>query len=171
MTVYEYTPKDAIRFWSKVAITNNPDNCWEWQAARTDKDYGHFMVGGRKGGTEKTHRVAWCLTYGQIPDGLWVLHKCDNPPCCNPKHLFLGTSDDNIRDMVSKRRNSTGEQHGLNHIGELNVNSKLTADKVRYIRCRYASGDVNFTELGREMCVNRSTIAGIVKQRLWKHID
>lgn len=168
--MYQYTSKDISRFWTKIAITANSDKCWEWQAGCTDSGYGHFMVGGRKGGTEKSHRVAWELTNGAIPDGLWVLHSCDNRKCCNPAHLFLGTNYDNVQDMMQKGRNSKGSQHAINHRGELNNHNKLTPNEVRYIRECYAAGNVTFTELGKRMSVNRTTISGIVKLRLWKHL-
>ena len=93
----------AERFWSKVNRVEDPDECWEWiPKARHKFGYGIFM--DRPYGTKKAHRVAWELTNGEIPNGLMVLHTCDNPPCCNPNHLFLGTAQDNSLDMMSKGR-------------------------------------------------------------------
>ena len=100
------TPKAlSERFWSKVD-RGGDDECWEWQAAAalTDPDYqyGAFGVPGR--GPILSHRMAWELTHGEITEGLHVCHHCDNPPCCNPRHLFLGTRSDNMQDMLRKGR-------------------------------------------------------------------
>lgn len=88
------------RFWSKVKM-GEPDECWEWQAYFRGGGYGGFQWLGKPW---KSHRVAWILTNGEVPDGLWVLHTCDNPACCNPAHLWLGTRSDNVRDMCAKGR-------------------------------------------------------------------
>jgi hypothetical protein len=88
------------RFWSKVAVTTNPEECWEWQAAKTTKGYGRITVEDRQ---LRAHRVSWYLTYNHWPE-LHVLHKCDNPACVNPDHLFLGTDRDNMKDMIHKDR-------------------------------------------------------------------
>ena len=78
-------------------------DCWEFQGCRTD--FGHGQISAdRKNIRLRAHRVAWEIWKGPIPEGLCVLHKCDNPPCCNPEHLFLGTKKDNTRDMISKGR-------------------------------------------------------------------
>lgn len=82
-------------FWSRVDV-RGPDECWPWMNAKTPNGYGTVYFGGRMVGA---HRVSWELTHGPIPDGLFVLHHCDNPPCCNPAHLFTGTHTDNVRDM------------------------------------------------------------------------
>jgi hypothetical protein len=76
--------------------------CLEWQAARDRDGYGYFGV--RAGKVAKAHRLAWEFAHGPIPDGLHVLHKCDNPPCIDVEHLFLGTNDDNVADMNAKGR-------------------------------------------------------------------
>lgn len=95
------------RFWSKVAVTANPDKCWEWLDCKTPKGYGRFSI---KNVGYRAHRVAWFLTYNVWPE-LCILHKCDNPSCVNPDHLWEGTDMDNMRDMISKGR---GKQWGHN---------------------------------------------------------
>jgi hypothetical protein len=85
----------------RVDRSAGPDACWPWQGGRKVKGYGRLM---RDYKDLQSHRVAWEETFGPIPDGLQVLHHCDNPPCCNPAHLFLGTPGDNVRDMVAKGR-------------------------------------------------------------------
>jgi hypothetical protein len=94
-------------FWMKVKKSND---CWLWTAAKTDKGYGvlGYLNDNGKNITDKAHRISWRLHYGEIPDGLCVLHKCDVSGCVNPKHLFLGTKSDNNRDMFKKKRNRSG---------------------------------------------------------------
>ncbi len=96
------------RFWSKVGKGGEGD-CWEWKAGRFGNGYGHFTTtrAGIQSG-HRAHRFAWVLATGPIPEGLCVLHKCDNRPCCNPQHLFLGTDLDNARDRDQKGRGWNG---------------------------------------------------------------
>jgi hypothetical protein len=96
----------AIRFWSKVRIT---PECWLWTARHTRKGYGMFKQGSLD---RLAHRVAWEEVNGPIPPGLCVLHKCDNPPCVRPDHLFLGTQADNIADRDAKGRQARGDRNG-----------------------------------------------------------
>lgn len=101
------------RFWSQVDRSAGPDGCWPWiSKARHVWGYGCISVNGQMIGA---HRVAWELAHGPIPDGLWVLHHCDNPPCCNPgpRHLFLGTTQDNSKDRVEKGRSFPNQNTGI----------------------------------------------------------
>lgn len=88
------------RFWDKVEI-NDLLNCWTWTGSRTSRGYGRIKVNGKN---KYSHRIAWGLIYGDIPEGKLVLHKCDNPSCNNPNHLFVGTHKDNTIDMCVKGR-------------------------------------------------------------------
>jgi hypothetical protein len=87
---------NRVLHWIKVE-----DGCWEWQGYRHPNGYGRVSWLGK---VQWAHRVVWQLCFGDIPDDLWVLHHCDNPPCCNPEHLFLGTPKDNTQDSIRKGR-------------------------------------------------------------------
>lgn len=111
------------RFWRNVKTTENPDECWVWTASKPRGGYGAFTFLGTYW---MAHRYSWVL---HNPDQLLgdkkVLHRCDNPPCCNPNHLFLGTTQDNSDDMVAKKRHVFAEGHPM---------AKLNWDKVHYVR-------------------------------------
>lgn len=149
------------RFWSKVDIKGDND-CWEWQAGRNKKGYGHFKLG--VGSDIRAHRLSWMLTCGEIPDGLNVLHKCDNPPCCNPNHLFIGTAKDNILDALSKGRIDTRP-------GVRNPNSILTEKDVLEIRSECENYEYGiYSRLGRKYGVKSSVIRGVAIRISWTHI-
>lgn len=156
------TDKQISRFWSKVAITANPDKCWQWQAGKSDEGYGSFKVAGKVVGA---HRVSFVIANGAITGGLFVLHSCDNRGCVNPKHLFLGTNTDNMRDKVKKGRSNppglSGEKHGMH---------KLTGEQVRYIREQYTKGNFSQSELARRMNITISTIHLIVHGKTWRTV-
>ena len=102
------------RYWAKVAPPREPGGCREWRAARNKKGYGKFIASRSDPTTPRTrysHRIAWILAYGPIPRGMWVLHHCDNPPCCEATHLFLGTTEDNQRDSSAKGRTRNGSYY------------------------------------------------------------
>jgi len=157
----KYTTEEAVKsFWDNVAITADSERCWLWTARIHPSGYGTKNWNGRK---DQAHRVSWMINYGAIPDGLWVLHKCDNPTCVNPEHLFLGTRQDNIDDMVAKGRRA--DTHGENH-----PQHKIDSRQVQEIRKRYALGGVTQKALGREYGVNDRQISQIINYRVWKNI-
>ncbi len=99
------------RLWARVDM-GAPDECWEWRGTRSKKGYGRIQVGTlARSMVVLVHRLAWEATHGPIVDALCVLHRCDNPPCCNPAHLFLGTRADNNADKLAKGRQPRGETH------------------------------------------------------------
>lgn len=95
----------AVRFWRFVVRGTTDDDCWGWVGATQHPGYGRIGVGGG-GNVGFAHRVSWELHNGPTPNGLFVLHRCDNPPCTNPRHLFLGTQQENLKDMTAKGRNA-----------------------------------------------------------------
>lgn len=151
------------RFWAKVDRRGGPGACWPWMASRNGWGYGDFK-NGRRG--HRAHRLAWELTHGPIPDGLFVCHRCDVPACCNPAHLFLGTPLDNVRDMDAK-----GRDRRIGPLGERAGAAVLTAPQVRAIRARYDGGDTNISRLARDYGVHRRTIQRVVRHQRWTHVD
>lgn len=147
-------------FWAKVD-RRGPDECWEWQGPRNVNGYG-FDRDARHFGQFHMHRVAFMYANGPILDGLHCLHGCDNRPCCNPAHLFLGTNDDNIADKVAKQRQPRGKTHGI---------AKLTPEQVKEIRVRHAQGGVYMRELGEQYGVSRSTISSVLRRVNWEWIE
>ena len=141
----------ANRFWSKVSV-RGADECWPWMTALNEHGYGVFNVDGR---IERAQRVAYYLTYGYWPEN--GLHRCDNPPCCNPAHVFDGTKADNMTDMVAKGRESRPW-------------AKLTEAEVKDIRTRVRNGETQRT-LALAYGLNGSTVSEIVNRKTYKHIE
>lgn len=155
-------------FWARV---EKSDGCWPWRGARL-RGYGKFnsRTLGRQG---YAHRFAYEFARGPIPDGLQVLHRCDNPPCCNPDHLFLGTQLDNIADMVAKGRGASGDRSGWRTHpermprGERHSHAKLTAAQVEEIRATPRRRGSQ-RALARRFGVSEATVSLIVNGFLWK---
>lgn len=129
-----------FRFWSRVDV-RGPDDCWEWQGPRLRQTYGRTKHGGR---TVYAHRRAWELTHGSISDGIDICHRCDNPPCCNPVHLFEGDHSANMADMKAKGRARSGSPKGEDH-----PQAKLTDADIRKMRGDHRSGATQTALAGR----------------------
>ena len=144
------------RFWNKV---QKGDGCWEWTACRNPSGYGMIIDDERR--TRLSHRIAWQLTNGPIPQGVCVLHRCDNPPCCNPGHLFLGARLDNNVDRAAKGRGSKGM---CIHT------AKLTEENVMDIIHAFGSG-ARPSDVAREWGISHPTAKAIMRGTSWKHIQ
>lgn len=147
------TPYD--RFMKKIKI-NNQTGCWEWTASLYGRGYGQFKEDSKKSSVG-AHRWSAKNLAGLDIDNMVVCHKCDNPKCVNPEHLFVGSHQDNITDMVNKKRH----QHGVNH-----YKTKLTENDVRYIRSSIKSG----YQLAKDFNVTEQHIGHIKNYRTWKYI-
>ena len=147
------------RFRAKVALAD-VNECWTWIGARSPYGYGRIYVKGR---VEQAHRVAWELTYGAVPDGLIVCHRCDNPPCVNPRHLFLGTLSDNTQDMIRKGRNVPPR-------GERSGRARLDERTVRKARAMARSG-LGPREIARCIGAPYATVHHAISGYSWKHLE
>lgn len=146
------------RFWAKITKT---DGCWEWTGYKDRDGYGRlclFKLSGRP--RALTHRIAYTLARGSVPDGMCVLHRCDNPPCCNPEHLFLGTNTENQADKVAKARQCVGEASGA---------AKLTEASVKEIRLLAGTG-LRQKDIAAMFGITQPNVGYIVRRETWTHI-
>jgi hypothetical protein len=162
----------AERIWARIDTSAGPDACWPWMGHRTVDGYGR---------TEINHRAwrvtRWIITQLDAPlePGEVVRHTCDNPPCCNPRHLLRGTHADNMRDRAERARGETGDAHWTRlhperlYRGERNPAASLTEDDVREIRRRYAEGELQ-SVLAEEFHVTQGHVSNIVLFRKWIHL-
>lgn len=163
------------RFWQYVDVKDNFDECWEWTGTRMYKpwDYGHFMLYPPDVPSKKSvnaQRVAY-ETFWRVRLVHSGLHRCNNPPCCNPLHIYDGTNSQNQRDSVAAGTSNflrpdlprpRGEGHGL---------AKLTEETVREIRRRYAEGGVSQQRLADECGVNQTKISDVILRKTWRHVE
>lgn len=152
-----------------VLRTKKVGSCLEWQGCRTGRGYG--MVSAKsisQRRNDRAHRVSFRLFVGPIPAGLFVLHRCDNPTCVAPAHLFLGTHTDNMRDMAEKGRGrpTGGQCKGQRHWG-----AKLDDDDIRAIRSMYATGRFKQQQIADLFGVVHTAISAIVRGEKWSHVS
>lgn len=145
------------RFWAKVnkdgpTMAHMDTPCWVWTAARTPNGYGLISINGRGVGA---HRFSYEMHFGSIPDGLLACHKCDNPSCVNPNHLFPGTTADNTRDMIAKGRRVITK-------GDAFVLTKITEAQVEEIRALWATGEYYQYEIAEIYGIVRTHVCNIV---------
>lgn len=144
------TPMVLERFFSKIDTPDGERGCWLWNGAVGSDGYGRIR---RKGTTHSAHRYAYFLFKGEVPEGLCVLHACDEPRCVNPTHLFVGTKKDNSRDMLAKGRHTTPLPH-------------LKRKDVDEIRKRLRTGESK-TAIAEEFGICRSTVQDIERGATW----
>ncbi len=156
-------------FWSHVEVVEGA--CWPWRGA-TLRGYGKFNSRAL-GRTFSAHRFAYEAVRGPIPEGQNVLHRCDNPPCCNPDHLFLGTQADNVADMVAKGRGASGDRSGSRRHperlprGERHGMAKLSAEQVAEIRATPMKRGMQ-RAFARRFGVSEATVSYILSGKVWK---
>ena len=146
--------------WSKVDVSG-PDNCWEWKGPVNKWGYGDCAHAGKR---RNASRAAYIVTFGEIESRIVVCHACDNPKCCNPRHLFAGTQAENLADCRAKGRAKyrSGESHHR-------ATAKLTPEQVLEARSAYMAGESQ-TNIGLRMGVHSSTISRAVRGEKWAHI-
>jgi hypothetical protein len=176
---------DSIRRRLAARCVRSPSGCLEWTGVRINTGYG--QIGYQQGGKTlsiTTHRAAWIVAHGEIPEGLHVCHHCDNRLCCDETHLFLGSRFDNMRDAARKRRLAPQvypERHsrGARHYtrvhpekvlrGERHGRALVTEQDVVAIRARAAAGE-RISEIAKSVGLARPTASGIVHRRIWRHV-
>jgi len=150
------------RFWSNVEVKDSA-SCWEWKKRKDNNGYGRtnlfYYDSYRKTGA---HQIALILSGKHIPDGKLVRHLCNNPSCCNPKHLDIGTAKDNALDCVKS---------GRTMIGSKNPSSKLTEQDVKEIKEQLAIGKKLGAILGKKYGVSKTIISDIKNNKIWRHIN
>lgn len=163
MAIADYTQSIINRFHSSympVPICG----CWLWEKATFGRGYGWFFIAkiGRKRLSEKAHRASWLIHFGDIPEGMHVLHRCDVPLCVNPSHLFLGTNLDNIKDRLLKDRPKSGVR-GMKH-----PRAKLTDEMVLQVRASYPWKYGERVKLANKLGVSKHTLSSIIYGRSWR---
>jgi hypothetical protein len=147
-----------MRFW--LQVDRKREGCWEWQGLRAEGGYGRAWLHGT---IHRAHRVAWAAVEGELPAGVQVCHHCDNPPCCRPSHLFIGSQADNIADAMEKGRLVKPPDP----TGEGNPSAILTEEDVRQIKALAAEPRA---EVAARFGVSKSCLQDIYKGRTWTHV-
>ena len=143
-------------FWDKVQV-NGLDECWPWIAAIGSNGYGSFTTGWRKGVSRSSHRCAYFFTHGLIPEGLQVMHSCDNRLCCNPLHLSLGSCQDNMSDKVRKGRSLKGET---------NPYAKLSEEEVKQLKRMKGTRK----QIAKHFGISKRQVYRIMSGDEWRHV-
>jgi hypothetical protein len=159
----QYDEDTIARFWSKVSKRGS-DDCWEWSAGCDEHGYGRFRL-NRPRRVRRAHIVSYELSTGPAK-GLFICHSCDNPPCCNPRHLWRGSHDDNMADMVVKCRSKAPPS---SRPGVDNANARLTDDDVMQIKRMIARGEQNIV-IAPLFGVTHSMVSRIKLGKAWTHI-
>lgn len=158
--------QNVARWHSHVDSSAGPDACHPWTRSKTERGYGDFQIDGKR---KRSHRAGWELLFGPIPAGLFVCHTCDNPPCCNPRHWFLGTPLDNKRDQVRKGRLPMARPP--RHRGETHPRAKLSAEDVGRIRGTFTGVKGEKAALARIYGVSQTQIGNVLSRRHWNDQD
>lgn len=162
---HTYSQSVIARFWAKVD-RRGEDECWPWLASTRPSGYGRFAIG--MGRATSAHRFSFEVHRGPIPAGMFVCHHCDNPPCVNPAHLFVGTPRDNSRDAARKGRCAPQRRPEM-YRGERQHSAKLSEADVVEIRRLFAGG-AGVSELAQAFGVNSSAIYRVVRWKAWRHV-
>lgn len=151
------------RFWARVP-NREPGECWEWDQGASRDRFGYGLI-WRDGRYLRAHRVSWEIHHGrEIPEGMVICHTCDNPPCVNPAHLFVGTRADNMADMDAK-----GRRRAVPQPGESNGGAKLTEREVLEIRDAASRGE-GLASLMERYRVSKPTLSKIISRKSWRHV-
>lgn len=167
-------PREKLedKFWRRV---EKKEFCWEWIGSKFRGGYGQLTHGEEiyQHKNLKAHRVSYEIHFGKIPEDKIVCHHCDNASCVNPDHLFLGTWQDNVQDMIQKGRrfNTEGEKNGQskltdNQVKEIREKYKMNEITGRYLRKKYSNA-----KLAKEYGITQSVISDIITYKKWKHIE
>lgn len=156
-------PQQIDAFWKKVK--KGADNeCWMWLGATcgSNSKYGHALFGGT---LKKAHRIAYEITFGEIPKGMLACHKCDNSLCVNPNHIFIGTYRDNILDMIKK-----GRQVKATMRGEESPRCKITEAQVIKAKFLRRTQGLMYKEIAKATGISRTNVSSILEGRSWRHV-
>lgn len=168
----QFTPDGAVKMRARLAARSAPDGaCVVWAGGRAANGYG--VTGGALTGVRRrlyTHRVAYALEHGGLADNVVVRHTCDNRPCINPEHLVVGTTADNNGDTLERWGGAVAWGSWTTQRGEAHNSAKLTEDKVRSIRARYAAGERQ-VDLAREFGLSTPNVWYVISRKTWKHVE